>query len=57
MMPMPAPPTDRPTTAGEAAADITDREREVLALLATGRTQSVIARHLVVAPGDRQGAR
>ena len=35
----------------QSGADITDREREVLGLLATGRTQTEIARELFVAPG------
>jgi DNA-binding NarL/FixJ family response regulator len=36
---------------GSEGADITDREREVLALLGTGRTQAEIAKELFVAPG------
>jgi DNA-binding NarL/FixJ family response regulator len=36
---------------GDALAALTPREREVLELMAEGRTNAAIARHLVVTPG------
>jgi DNA-binding NarL/FixJ family response regulator len=38
-------------TEGDALATLTPREREVLELMAEGRTNAAIARHMVVTPG------
>lgn len=46
------PPADpfRPNERAQASLGITDREREVLQLLAAGRSNKEIARHLGVSP-------
>ena len=41
---------DHAGTAGSGVAGLTDREREVVALVATGMSNDDIARHLVVSP-------